>query len=158
MQPTDCASGVCTANLCVAASCSDGVKNQGETDTDCGGPCDPAQQCADGKSCLTAADCQSGVCDAGTLTCTATFAVTVSIAPDSSVGSVASTSPASPTIDCPATACTQTYASGTSVTLAATPVAPNTFDKWTGGPCDGSTSATCTFSVGAAVTMSAAFK
>jgi len=26
-------------NTCVSATCSDGVKNQGETGTDCGGPC-----------------------------------------------------------------------------------------------------------------------
>jgi hypothetical protein len=43
----------------VGATCSDGVRNGGETDTDCGGPCPP---CADGQSCVTQNDCQSRVC------------------------------------------------------------------------------------------------
>ena len=34
----DCASGSCKSNKCVAASCSDGIKNQSETAIDCGGP------------------------------------------------------------------------------------------------------------------------
>ena len=42
-------------------SCSDGIKNQKETDVDCSGPC-PA--CANGKKCLSGLDCQSGWCDA----------------------------------------------------------------------------------------------
>jgi hypothetical protein len=43
----------------VPTSCSDNVRNGGETDIDCGGPCPP---CADGQSCLTQNDCQSRVC------------------------------------------------------------------------------------------------
>ena len=50
-----------------AASCSDGVKNQDETDVDCGGS--TCQKCANGKACKAAADCMSGDCE-GT-TCTA---------------------------------------------------------------------------------------
>ncbi|UCH12780.1 MAG: hypothetical protein JSW18_02220 [Candidatus Omnitrophota bacterium] len=34
--------------------CSDGIKNQDETDIDCGGSCDP---CANGKACSTDDDC-----------------------------------------------------------------------------------------------------
>lgn len=35
---TDCASGICNANTCMAPTCLDGVKNGGETGVDCGGP------------------------------------------------------------------------------------------------------------------------
>lgn len=51
------------------ASCSDSLKNQGETDVDCGGPnCAP---CAVGSACQSVGDCASpavcsaGVCDVG---------------------------------------------------------------------------------------------
>ena len=43
-------------------TCSDGVKNQNETDVDCGGVC---AGCAEGESCLADSDCASGNCDAG---------------------------------------------------------------------------------------------
>ena len=43
-----------------AASCSDGVKNNGESDIDCGGA--SCAKCGTGKSCTVASDCQSGVC------------------------------------------------------------------------------------------------
>ena len=43
----------------VISACYDGIKNYGETDVDCGGPCKP---CEDGKSCLTDSDCKSGYC------------------------------------------------------------------------------------------------
>jgi hypothetical protein len=50
-----------------APTCSDTIKNQDETDVDCGGAtCGP---CGDGKGCAAATDCTSGVCDAGTGTC-----------------------------------------------------------------------------------------
>ena len=39
--------------------CADGKQNEDETDTDCGGTCNP---CADGLRCATAADCLSGAC------------------------------------------------------------------------------------------------
>lgn len=42
-------------------ACSDGLKNQDETDVDCGGSCMP---CAEGKACLISSDCASGWCDA----------------------------------------------------------------------------------------------
>lgn len=48
-EASNCASGVCeelgcpdtTMSCCQAPTCSDGVKNQGEMQIDCGGPCDP---------------------------------------------------------------------------------------------------------------------
>jgi hypothetical protein len=39
--------------------CADEVKNGGETDVNCGGPCTP---CAVDQACLVAGDCASGVC------------------------------------------------------------------------------------------------
>ena len=66
----DCSSGVCMGGFCASPTCSDGVKNENETDLDCGGVCPP---CADGKDCNAAADCQSDVCSGGvcqTPTCT----------------------------------------------------------------------------------------
>src|SRR5262249_42044552 len=51
----DCSSQVCAGGLCQPPLCNDGVKNQGETDTDCGGPC--GATCAPGKSCSDNVDC-----------------------------------------------------------------------------------------------------
>jgi cysteine-rich repeat protein len=59
LAPTDCASLVCDAGVCLAAACDDGVENGGETDTDCGGPCNG---CPFGGVCAVGTDCQSGVC------------------------------------------------------------------------------------------------
>ncbi|MFT3773497.1 MAG: SUMF1/EgtB/PvdO family nonheme iron enzyme [Minicystis sp.] len=44
-------------------SCSDGKKNGGETDVDCGGAC--PSKCAAGGACSTAGDCASGACTDG---------------------------------------------------------------------------------------------
>jgi hypothetical protein len=44
-----------------AANCSDGVKNNRESDTDCGGLCQP---CQEGQSCTAQKECNTGVCDA----------------------------------------------------------------------------------------------
>jgi uncharacterized repeat protein (TIGR01451 family) len=46
-----------------APTCSDGIKNQTETDVDCGGTV--CGTCANGKACLVAADCTSATCTAG---------------------------------------------------------------------------------------------
>jgi uncharacterized repeat protein (TIGR01451 family) len=46
-----------------APTCSDGIKNQTETDVDCGGS--TCGKCANGKACLAAADCTSATCTAG---------------------------------------------------------------------------------------------
>jgi hypothetical protein len=58
----DCPSMVCKAGKCAAAGCGDGVKNGGESDIDCGGPC---SDCEVGEGCGGPADCVSGVCTAG---------------------------------------------------------------------------------------------
>ena len=39
LEPSDCASMVCTDNLCAAPSCDDQVQNGEEADVDCGGDC-----------------------------------------------------------------------------------------------------------------------
>jgi hypothetical protein len=61
----DCQSRVCgkAKPLCVPASCIDGVKNDPETDIDCGGTC--SAKCADGKTCSVDADCEHTICDKG---------------------------------------------------------------------------------------------
>ena len=65
----DCASKICTSNLCVPASCADETKNDTETDVDCGGgTCAP---CAPGLTCLVDTDCDSGVCNDETSVCEA---------------------------------------------------------------------------------------
>ena len=69
----DCASGICggstgacnpetTTCTCAAPSCTDALQNGAETDTDCGGSCDP---CPEGAGCSVSGDCQSGVCSGG---------------------------------------------------------------------------------------------
>ncbi|MGI9020451.1 MAG: hypothetical protein ACR2G3_07060 [Solirubrobacterales bacterium] len=57
---SDCQSGVCAGNVCVAATCADGFKNGQETDVDCGGGTCPG--CTSGQACLAGSDCQSGCC------------------------------------------------------------------------------------------------
>jgi len=49
-------------------SCTDGVKNQDETDVDCGGAC---SACVSGKACETGSDCASTYCTVGVCTATA---------------------------------------------------------------------------------------
>lgn len=61
----DCASGVCTGNICQVPSCTDTIKNGGESDTDCGGSC---PLCANGKGCLADTDCAGATCTAGKCT------------------------------------------------------------------------------------------
>jgi alpha-tubulin suppressor-like RCC1 family protein len=60
---SDCVSGVCTANKCVAPACTDTVKNGTESDVDCGGTC--SAKCALTKQCVADADCGSGHCSGG---------------------------------------------------------------------------------------------
>ncbi len=51
----------------LAATCYDGVQNEGETQVDCGGPyCTGQSSCANGFTCTTNSDCSSGVCSGGT--------------------------------------------------------------------------------------------
>lgn len=71
VDAADCSSGVCTTTgVCATSSCTDKVRNGDETDVDCGGAT-TCSRCADGKSCNAPADCQSGVCDAVSSTCSA---------------------------------------------------------------------------------------
>ena len=67
----DCTSGVCDpdTNTCSVPACDDSVLNGSETDVDCGGPDCPA--CPTGGECTGNDDCDSGVCDPGTNTCSA---------------------------------------------------------------------------------------
>ena len=58
----DCASSVCAPDgTCAQSTCSDGVRNQGESGVDCGGS-SPCAACALGFGCLADSDCQSGHC------------------------------------------------------------------------------------------------
>jgi len=59
---SDCEGRFCSGGKCVQAGCSDGIKNQGETDIDCGGPCG---KCPNGRACNTENDCQSNSCSFG---------------------------------------------------------------------------------------------
>ncbi|MEP7122631.1 MAG: plastocyanin/azurin family copper-binding protein [Byssovorax sp.] len=59
----NCASGVCSGNVCQAPSCTDGVKNGAETGPDCGGGGALAcPTCGLGVACAAASDCTSGIC------------------------------------------------------------------------------------------------
>ena len=64
LQDSDCASNYCdpVSKVCIVApACADGVLGPGETDVDCGGPC---ERCSVGQSCLEDYDCAEGlVCD-----------------------------------------------------------------------------------------------
>jgi hypothetical protein len=80
MTGTDCQSLICTtAGLCTTPSPADGVKNDSETDVDCGGAklatgapnpaSDGAPACADAKSCVLDVDCVSTYCSLLSHTC-----------------------------------------------------------------------------------------
>jgi hypothetical protein len=65
----DCVSEHCTLDdtpdaappgLCVAPTCSDGIRNNQELSVDCGGPNCPG--CAVGELCSVGSDCASGIC------------------------------------------------------------------------------------------------
>jgi len=69
---SDCAGGICNGTTCVAASCSDGLKNQDESDVDCGGQaCQARCSFSPAQTCRAGSDCISLVCDAGSLMCAA---------------------------------------------------------------------------------------
>ena len=59
----DCASGLCRDGMCNAVVPANGVKDNDETDVDCGGTKAPA--CPDNKGCVIGADCTSSVCKVG---------------------------------------------------------------------------------------------
>jgi len=81
-----------------------------------------------------------------------TFTLTVTKVQNGGTGNVSS-SPAG--IDCGAT-CAVSFASGTSITLFASPTTGR-FASWTSGPCAGSTNPSCTFTLGANTTATASF-
>lgn len=63
VQGPDCLSGVCAKGRCVPGpSCSNGVRDAGESDVDCGGECDG---CAAGRACVDRSDCADLVCRGG---------------------------------------------------------------------------------------------
>jgi len=70
-EARDCKSLICTNGKCTPATCNDGVKNQGESEIDCGAPCAPAKACALGVHCDSEADCASWVCSPTTAKCIA---------------------------------------------------------------------------------------
>ena len=56
----------CKDGACIPApTCSDNIKNQDESDVDCGGPCD---KCENGKTCASDKDCATGECTNGVCT------------------------------------------------------------------------------------------
>ena len=61
-KDADCPSKICdvVAGVCRAPSCTDGVRNQDESDTDCGGASCP--KCEAARGCAEATDCVSSVC------------------------------------------------------------------------------------------------
>ncbi len=62
----------CSNAACVSPcpTCSDKIKNQDETDIDCGGNCaNQGKKCVDTESCKIGADCQSNYCNLLTLKC-----------------------------------------------------------------------------------------
>jgi hypothetical protein len=63
---TDCDAAKCdvgATNLCLAPSHTDGVKNLGETGTDCGGAA--STKCPTGQGCVATSDCDLAKCDVG---------------------------------------------------------------------------------------------
>ena len=61
----------CLLTDIVAESCLDGIKNQEETDIDCGG--DRCAKCEDLKKCNNDCDCISGLCENNQCACTYDF-------------------------------------------------------------------------------------
>lgn len=56
-----CPNGYACLNGTTCQSCSDGMKDGGETDKDCGGGA-PCGKCGGGKSCMNNSDCTNGNC------------------------------------------------------------------------------------------------
>src|SRR5207249_5531627 len=102
-----------------------------------------------GGGCTGTAACTVTVSAATAVTATfaSTFALTVTLA-----GTGSGTVTSSPMgINCGA-ACSASYASGTLVTLTATPGASSAFTGWSGGGCTGTAACTVTVSAATAVT------
>ncbi len=59
-RDSDCTTGYCNAdNACAIPTCHDDVKNQDESDVDCGGVC--TYKCEIGQSCNYDEDCEAGL-------------------------------------------------------------------------------------------------
>ncbi|MGZ3426685.1 MAG: hypothetical protein ACXVCV_08560 [Polyangia bacterium] len=67
----DCQSNVCNVitNVCVADDCHDGMRDDAESDVDCGG--DACPKCSAGKACRTPGDCDNFLCNQTSQTCVA---------------------------------------------------------------------------------------
>jgi hypothetical protein len=64
LSDSDCASASCMSNICLAPqTCSDKLKDQDESDVDCGGSAGCAR-CAPGEACASISDCDGGACTA----------------------------------------------------------------------------------------------
>lgn len=144
--PNDCQSGVCSAQLCQANSCSDSTKNGSESDVDCGGSLCSA--CPDSATCNGPGDCISNVCTGNV--CSSTFALLVT---KNGTGSGTVTG-SNTSISC-GSSCSQSFASGTQVTLQATAAGGSSFTGWQGGGCSGT--GACTVSMVQAQTVIATF-
>ncbi|MCD6497423.1 MAG: hypothetical protein J7M25_03860, partial [Deltaproteobacteria bacterium] len=57
-----CADQEGTVQCVVSETCQDGIRNQDESDVDCGGTCEP---CPEGAECGGDDDCVSGLCRDG---------------------------------------------------------------------------------------------
>ena len=64
----------CVAGSCVSSLCIDKIKNQDETDVDCGGVICP--KCAIGKTCSVDSDCLSDYCNPSNLCASVTTRIT----------------------------------------------------------------------------------
>ena len=63
---SDCSAAACdvgATNVCLPPSHTDGIKNDGETGTDCGGTA--PVKCATGQGCVATSDCNLVLCDVG---------------------------------------------------------------------------------------------
>ena len=67
-QASDCQAGLAcsTSSVCTSDLCNDGLKDNGESDIDCGGA-SCAARCAQGESCRASSDCTSGLICENTL-------------------------------------------------------------------------------------------
>ncbi|HYQ43293.1 MAG TPA: carbohydrate binding domain-containing protein [Polyangiaceae bacterium] len=61
---SDCETDLCSNKRCAEPRCDDGIRNQDETDVDCGGSCLP---CNTGLLCASDADCEGQYCTPKTL-------------------------------------------------------------------------------------------
>jgi cysteine-rich repeat protein len=62
-----CGATTCLLDTSMCNDCKDGVKDDGETGSDCGGPC--VATCSTGEGCNTGSDCTSTFCISGECGC-----------------------------------------------------------------------------------------